>query len=260
MKVNDEIKAIIKALIKSRRFKKQEDIAEYLGYNKSYFSRTLNSPEIPIEFEDNFFSKFPKKEFLYNIPNDDFLSHLPEPTPKINPTPKDALNQLKKIQNGKNKKSNEGKVLGAGDVVNIKTYIIPMKGFAGLKRAIYNDQYITDNFEETTTEVPHHLYSPVSYRIQSSGESMPKSIPNNAWVTGVPISEDIWYSYKFDPERVYIFFHPHRGILFKKVERISEMKIKLISENEDKIEYEDEIFEITDFRKILLAIKVETFI
>lgn len=27
-----------------------------------------------------------------------------------------------------------------------------------------------------------------------------------------------------------------------------------------KIEYEDEIFEITEFRKILLAIKVETFI
>lgn len=63
---------------------------------------------------------------------------------------------------------------------------------------------------------------------------MPKSIPDNAWVTGVPISEDLWYTYKFDADRVYILFHPYRGILFKHVERISEKSIKLMSENEDK--------------------------
>jgi len=258
MNLRKDIVSTIQELKRRRDFKSQADVAEYLGYNVSYFSRVLNSDDIPIDFEEKFFNAFPRKKYLNS--NDDFLSHLPEPAPKENPTAKEAMKQLGKIQNGRSKNKSDGKVLSSDDVVSIKTFVIPMKGFAGLKRAIYNDQYITEHFEETTTQVPHHLYSPISYRIQSSGESMPKSIPNNAWVTGVPVSEDIWYSYKFDPERVYIFFHPYRGILFKQVQRLSEMKIKLSSENEDKIEYEDEEFEITEFRKILLAIKVETFI
>lgn len=245
--------------------KTQTEIANEVGVSQAYIASVIKGKILKTEAIKKFADVYGWDVYeimrdFENISNNDFISHLPEPTPKENPTPKDALNQLKKIQNGKSKNKSDGKVLGSGDVVNIKTFVIPMKGFAGLKRAIYNDQYITEHFEETTTEVPHHLYSPVSYRIQSSGESMPKSIPNNAWVTGVPVSEDIWYSYKFDPERVYIFFHPYRGILFKRVERISEMKIKLSSENDDKIEYEDETFEITEFRKILLAIKVETFI
>lgn len=237
---------------------RQIGVAEKLGVTDAYVSNFVTgtrklSKKIALKLEE-----------VYGLNSTEMLSiqKREEADQMVGLTDKkaEALNQLKKIQNGKNKNSNEGKVLGAGDVVKIKTYVIPMKGFAGLKRAIYNDQYITEHFEETTTEVPHHLYSPISYRIQSSGNSMPKSIPDNAWVTGVPISEDLWYTYKFDADRVYILFHPYRGILFKHVERLSEKSIKLMSENEDKIEYEDEIFEITEFRKILLAIKVETFI
>lgn len=164
------------------------------------------------------------------------------------------------ISNGKSKNSNEGKVLKNDDVVKIKTFIIPIKGFAGLKNAFYDDQYITENFDETTTEVPHYLYSPISYRIQSTGNSMPKSIPDGAWVTGVPIPEMMWLTYKFKQDKIYILFHPYRGILFKHVKNISEHEIMLCSENEDKEEYPDEKFKINEFRKILLAIKVERFI
>lgn len=169
-----------------------------------------------------------------------------------------ALDQLSKITNGKNK--NDGKIITDDEVIKIKTYIIPMKGFAGLKNAIFDDQYITENFEESTTEVPKHLYSPVSYRIQSSGKSMPYSIPENAWVTAVPVPEMIWMTYKFLPNKVYVLFHPYRGILFKHVRSLPFDEIELSSQNEDKDEFPDETFKITEFRKILLAIKVENFL
>lgn len=171
-----------------------------------------------------------------------------------------SLKDSAQISNGKSKNSNEGKVLKNDDVVKIKTFIIPIKGFAGLKNAFYDDQYITENFDETTTEVPHYLYSPISYRIQSTGNSMPKSIPDGSWVTGVPVPEMMWLTYKFKQDKTYILFHPYRGILFKNVKNLSEHEIMLCSENEDKEEYPDEIFKINEFRKILLAIKVERFI
>lgn len=257
MNLRKEITEIISELKRRREFKNQAQIADFLGYNVSYFSRVLNSDDIPIDFEEKFFKAFPKSKYLKN---DDFLSHLPDPMPKENPTIKDALKKLDKIQNGKTRNSSDGTVLQTGDVIHIKTFVIPMKGFAGLKNAIYDDQYITDNFEETTTEVPHHLYSPISYRIQSSGNSMPKSIPQNAWVTGTPIAEMLWLEYKFKPDKIYILFHPYRGILFKHVKNLNGTEIMLYSENDDKNEYPDEVFNITDFRKILLAIKVEIFI
>ena len=64
-----------------------------------------------------------------------------------------SLKDSAQISNGKSKNSNEGKVLKNDDVVKIKTFIIPIKGFAGLKNAFYDDQYITENFDETTTEI-----------------------------------------------------------------------------------------------------------
>ncbi|MEG1019998.1 MAG: helix-turn-helix transcriptional regulator [Myroides sp.] len=239
----------------------QEELAEILDDKQPNISAFKNgSRKVSKKAKLILSEKFGYDLNKLNSSSDDFLSHLPDPAPKENTTPKEALKTLSKIQNGKNKNSGEGKVLASGDMLMIKTYVIPMKGFAGLKNAIYDDQYITDHFEETTTEVPHHLYSPISYRIQSSGNSMPKSIPQNAWVTGVPIAEMLWLDYKFKPDKIYVLFHPYRGILFKHVKNLTKNEIQLYSENDDKNEYPDEIFKITDFRKILLAIKVEIFI
>ena len=245
--------------------KTQTEIANEVGVSQAYIASVIKGKILKTEAIKKFADVYGWDVYeimrdFENMSNEDFISHLPEPTPKENPTTKDAMKQLGKIQNGKNKNKSDGKVLSSGDVVSIKTFVIPMKGFAGLKNAIYDDQYITDNFEETTTEVPHHLYYPISYRIQSSGESMPKSIPNNAWVTGVPVAEMLWLDYNFRPDKIYILFHPYRGILFKHVENLPNDEIKLCSENEDKHDYPDEVFKITEFRKILLAIKVETFI
>lgn len=169
----------------------------------------------------------------------------------------DAMNQLGKIQNGKNK-YNEGRIVPDAEIIKIKSYIIPIKGFAGLKNALYDDMYINENFEQTQTEVPKELYASVSYKIQSTGDSMPTTIPEKSWVTGVPIPEQDWMDYKFKPNKVYVLFHPFRGILFKYVKTMPHNEVQLSSQNSE--EHPEEIFKITEFRKILIAIKVETFI
>lgn len=63
-KTREEIKEIIKELRRRREFKSQKDIAKYLGYHEVSFSRALNADEIPYEFEEHFFAKFPKAKYL----------------------------------------------------------------------------------------------------------------------------------------------------------------------------------------------------
>lgn len=224
------------------------------GSQTFYDIRSGKIQNFTVDVANKIIKKYPEinKEWLIA----EELNMLKRPPDKTT----DALQQLEKIQNGKPKNAGEGKIVNEDEVIKIKTYIIPMKGFAGLKNAIYDDQYITENFEESTTEVPKHLYSPVSYRIQSSGDSMPASIPNNAWVTAVPVPEMIWMTYKFLPKKIYVLFHPYRGILFKHVKNMPFDEIELSSQNKDKDEFPVETFKITEFRKILLAIKVENFL
>ena len=63
MGVKDDINKTIEILKKQRLFKSQNDIASHLGYNVSYFSRTMNEEVIPMDFEDKFFKAFPKFGF-----------------------------------------------------------------------------------------------------------------------------------------------------------------------------------------------------
>lgn len=243
MNVKEEIQKTVQTLKRMRKFKNQAEIAIHLNYNPSYFSRAINSGEIPIELENVFFKAFPRSVYLKNS----------EPPDKKT----DAMNQLGKIQNGKNK-YNEGRIVPDAEIIKIKSYIIPIKGFAGLKNALYDDMYINENFEQTQTEVPKELYASVSYKIQSTGDSMPTTIPEKSWVTGVPIPEQDWMDYKFKPNKVYVLFHPFRGILFKYVKTMPHNEVQLSSQNSE--EHPEEIFKITEFRKILIAIKVEIFI
>lgn len=64
MNVKEDIKNTIKILKDMRKFKSQEAIAQYLGYNKSYFSRVMGEDFIPIDFENKFFEAFPKSVYL----------------------------------------------------------------------------------------------------------------------------------------------------------------------------------------------------
>ena len=66
---------------------------------------------------------------------------------KSNPVP---------ISNGKSKNSNEGKVLKNDDVVKIKTFIIPIKGFAGLKH-LFLDKVAEKHGIQSAQKMAGHL-------------------------------------------------------------------------------------------------------
>lgn len=238
---------------------RQVGVAEKLGVTDAYVSNFVTGSR---KLSKNIAKRI---EEVYGLNGNELLSiqkyEEAESIKIVKPDKKaDALQQLDKVQNGKQKNAGEGRRVNEGDVIKIKTFIIPIKGFSGLKNALYDDQYITENFEQETTEVPKEYYASTSYKIQSTGNSMPKTIPEGAWVTGVPIPEQDWLNYKFRSDKVYIFFHPYKGILFKNAKNLPHDEVRLCSENIDKEDYPDEDFKITEFRKICVAIKVETFI
>lgn len=101
MSVKNDIKETIKVLKKLRKFKSQEEVAESLGYNASYFSRTLGGKDIPIDFEEKFFKTFPKSVYLYDKFSE-LLNDVPEPV--IYPS---AADQLIKVTD-KKKRQKEG--------------------------------------------------------------------------------------------------------------------------------------------------------
>lgn len=193
-----------------------------------------------------------------DISNKKFLSHLQDPEPKINPTTKDALNNLKKIQaqkeNIKPKNYDEG-YYNEDDFVNTKRTVVTIKGFAGLQNAFFPDDYIDKHFTTEIVKVPKEDAGKHFYRIQvkENNYSMYPKIKPLDWTDCVEISKDEWNSpniYKKD--KVYCFWHPIKGILFKFAKLTNEDKIiELFSLNEDRIEYPNEKFNLLEFKKIM---------
>lgn len=93
MGAREDIKAVIKELQKRRKFKNQATVAEFLGYNASYFSRALNT-EIPIDLEDKFFKAFPKSEYL-NPFSPSEPNNLPDPMQQLDKVMEKQVNYKK---------------------------------------------------------------------------------------------------------------------------------------------------------------------
>lgn len=58
MSVKEEITKTIKVLKELRKFKSQKDVAEYLEYNPSYFSRAINERIVPPDLEERLKLKY----------------------------------------------------------------------------------------------------------------------------------------------------------------------------------------------------------
>jgi len=204
-------------------------------------------------------------ENIYN--NENFLSHLPEPKKLENGNKEDALKALKKITSkktdGKPKNFNEGSLIKDDELVAQKVIEIPIKGFAGLKQAFFSDDYIQENFKETTEYVrPEEKIIGVYYKtkIEKNNFSMVPTLNPGETTWNEPISEMFWNSENiFKKDKVYSLWHPYRGILFKRIIKhdIEKGIITLSSDNDDKETYEDEDFSLGEFRKILIVRKKE---
>lgn len=246
MNIAKDIKDTIAILKEKRLFKSQEQIAEKLGYNKSYFSRILNSDDIPIEFEEKFFKEFPRQKYLATPA--DFFDHVKEPEPKYNPTLKDVSKRLKEIQN---QGENPSRVIDDSELVDSIEIIIPYKGQAGLESKMYPEEMVEDFKRVTIKTKPQHRG--VFYRIEVDGNSMPPNIQPKDWVRCEETSKLFWTEDNFfKPDKIYCIWHNERGIIFKRI-HYRNGGLWCVSDNEDKKRYPDFELQLGLVDKILIV-------
>lgn len=240
-----------------------EQIRVKVGVSQPYISNVLNGKILKYnatkKFADAFgfdlmelLADFDRKEEM-----DRFFDGIAEPEIKYNPSSEDLVKKAKDLKNGKQKNSSEGRVVADDELVPVKTYIIPIKGFAGLRKHFFADEYIEKTFEETVTYVHRSERVPKLLKIQVDGNSMLPKIEPSDYCYCEPIPQIDWIGYRFKTDKIYCFFHHLRGILFKRAENKPHDQIELTSDNEDKVEYPNETFDIGEFKKILIVRTIE---
>ena len=220
MNVRKDIVNTIAELKRRREFKNQAEIATFLNYNVSYFSRTLNADDIPIDFEETFFRAFPRSKYLSLSENT--TKHIdPESQVKIKPEKSSRVIDLK-------------------DLHSVKTYIIPIKGRAGLQCNYYDDVM----FEELETEelLTNDAHFGKYFKVEVEGDSMdnggPKDLQHGDWAYCRSVPKQYWRDkLHFNKYRIWCFFHNERGIIFKSIishnSETGELELKSLNEDKD---------------------------
>ncbi|WP_131724404.1 helix-turn-helix domain-containing protein [Chryseobacterium indologenes] len=177
----------------------------------------------------------------------------------LNRTKEDVLNNLNRIKiNRKVNLTSEGHEIFDHDLAEATQFIIPIKGQAGLKKAFFApDEYIDQNFAKEIIHVKRSERG-VYHKIEVDGHSMPGVLDPGDWARCEDIPKLFWLDKgTFKVNKVYCLFHRTKGILFKRISKISLDTITLSSDNTDKVEYPDETFDLMEFSKILIVRKVE---
>ncbi len=94
----------------------------------------------------------------------------------------DALDQLKKVTNGKNIEKKDNHIFHT-----LEAYVLPVKGRLGLGSTYYADSYFEDKLEKTTVSVTKKPINANRFILaEFEGESMtdgsPEQIPDGSWV------------------------------------------------------------------------------
>ncbi|MCY0967894.1 S24 family peptidase [Chryseobacterium wangxinyae] len=171
----------------------------------------------------------------------------------------DSLNKKVRDLTRKSRKvTGEGTIINEDDLVEATEYVVPIKGQAGLQKAFfYPDEYIEQNFKHDVILVKPSERG-TFLKIEVDGGSMPGVLDPGDWARCEEIPKIHWLDKNvFKPKKVYCLFHNKRGILFKRISKVSNDTITLSSDNKDKIEYPDEEFNLIEFSKILIVKKVE---
>ncbi len=189
----------------------------------------------------------------------DFLDSLPEEKKHVYDPVEVQLKKLLAKKADTKPKAPDGVLVDDGDTVLVPCYKIPIIGFAGLQNAFFDTGYIEATFTAEYMRLPKRYKTSLLIEIESSGYSMPERIPPKTWVTGEIIPDLVLKEYKFLKDKIYIFMHPIRGILFKTAENLPDRKVLLKSDNPDKTEYPDEIFHLGEFKKVLI-VRARTFL
>lgn len=176
--------------------------------------------------------------------NDNFISHMPEPVPNINPTTKDVELSLKKILKNKGRKELSNAKLNINTEKLKLVKLIPEKAAMGLVTHFFDNEYV-EQLETELIEVDEY-FSEDAYKVDSVGESMndgtaralldgdkflAKDIPRHKW------GERLINGGK----NLFYILHNERGNLIKEIvsHNIDTKELILHSWNEDKKEFPD---------------------
>ncbi|MCT7904807.1 Predicted transcriptional regulator [Candidatus Ornithobacterium hominis] len=247
MNVKEQIKETVKALKKKRLFKNQNEIAEHLGYNPSYFSRAINQDEVPWDLEAQFFKKFPKSEFLSD------LDYKPIPSQgfsKTNP----PVSEGEVIEN----KSGNKYYPNPNGGFTIEAPVVPFPAYASFVEVFEDEYKVHDDFSKAYFTVDHvgrGRY--IGFRVtnESMNDGTMNGTPSGAEILGRELQRHHWKD-GFKPTKYGWVIVTHTGILFKDIiSNISENgTLKLHSRNPSP-EYSDFDFEINKIHSIFKVIK-----
>lgn len=179
--------------------------------------------------------------------SDDFLSHLQEPEPKINPTLKEVQLKLKKV------KENKQKSILPNAQPNIETEkfkvvkLIPEKVAMGLISNFFDSEYV-EQLETELIEVDEY-FTEDAYKVDSVGESMNDGTARSLLDGDKFLAKDIprakWGDKLINGgKNLFYILHSERGHMIKEIiaHDIADKKLTLHSWNKDKKLYPD--FEI----------------
>lgn len=240
--------------------KTQTEIANEVGVSQAYIASVIKGKILKTEAIKKFADVYGWDVYeimrdFENTSNEDFISHLPEPEKKINPTVKDAMKKANQVIKGKKVFTEPpSNVVNDDDLVNATEIIVPFPGQAGLSSRMYPEELLQE-FEKRTIRVKPQFRG-VFYTIEVDGNSMPPKIQPKDWLRCEEISSLFWFEKDFFKEKnIYCIWHNTKGILFKRIiYKDGEMWCR--SDNEDKKEYGDFPLEIEKVSKILIVRKL----
>lgn len=231
-----------------------EEFANYLEVSydtlKNWLYRNKEVPKRKVEFVINKIKLH--KNYTQSISNEEFLSHLPDPEPRI--TEADVYKKLEELKKKKSKSNTEpsSRIVNDDDLIDAVEYRVPWKGQAGLASKFYPDEMIEQLSRNVIRVKPE--YKGVYFTIEVDGNSMPPQIQPGDWLRCEEISSLFWLEKNFfKKDKIYCIWHNSRGIIFKRLIYKNSGEIWCSSDNEDKLEFPDFPLEIEKVNKILVV-------
>lgn len=225
------------------------EIAQHTGISEAGLGSikngdTKNPREITVNAIYNYLINKYGNPPKVSISNEEFLSHIPEPQPTINPTVREVELTLKNILKNKAKKEYPNAK------PNIKTdklklvKLIPEKVAMGLLSHFFDNEYV-EQLETELIEVDEY-FTEDAYKVDSVGESMndgtARALLNGDKFLAKDIPRAKWGEKLINGgKNVFYILHNERGHLIKEItsHNIETKEINLHSWNPDKTLYDD---------------------
>lgn len=206
------------------------------------------------------------RDKLFKNSNDDFLSHLPDPEPKINPTKEDALNQLNYIKKKKDITTNKTPAI----FHQITAYVLPVVGRLGLGIEMYSDAYFENELTKVTIPIKNKENNVKRYILaEFKGESMTnpelpeENIRDGAFVLLAEREKGSAWTEFIKKGKIMGFYDNDKNFTIKKVKsfrpNIGELCLEAINPDKTKDDNKDRCVELKNLWALYDYLGEQTF-